>query len=575
MVHPAHKNSVLIVDDDLVNSELLKRALCDYEIKVAEDGFAALQAITCCRPDLILLDVMMPGMDGFEVCRKLKEMPETAEIPIIFITGLSDHRKVNQGFQEGAVDFITKPFEINEVRARVNTHLSLKEAKESLQYKNAHLQRIIHEQTINSNLARRVLHLINSAPPRYTDLDNNRSLFIHIISQPCYKEGGDHFLIRTLPETEQRPKRTVISIKDQSGHSVNCILRSIVTDLIHNNILYNHPELAVEESIGLLNNTILGTDLFEGDDFLTGLTAELTHSDLNFRFSSAGHPRFILIRNGLALFLPQAAGPGANLPIGFQEGIPFTGDSLQLQEGDKILFYTDGLTDMPLIQTDQPLTPVELIAIIQGILTESPPSHISALMDQLIEKTRQLSTRQDATQDHFSDDITLVGLEIEGLYPQEELVLTDIADIDQAISHSIETIHQHCTNRGLRIDKSQFQMPLSELILNAWAHGNQKDPAKTIRLRWWISNDLNIEIRDQGQGFSASALKNPCEPTNRLKSYGRGIYLIKRQTDSARWLDGGSRAIISFKTSVCRWGQKSQKTGNDSFNLWQPHCRQI
>jgi len=575
MVHPAHKNLILVVDDDIVNRSLLEKALSEYEVMVADDGFYALQAIALRLPDLILLDIMMPEMDGFEVCRKLKEAPETAEIPIIFITGLNDHRKISQGFEEGAVDFITKPFEITEVRARVNTHILLKNAKESVLYKNNHLQKIINEQTINSNLARRVLHLINSTPPRHINLNKMHCLFIHIISQPCYNEGGDHFLIRTLPESEQRPERTVISIKDQSGHSVNCILRSIVTDLIHNNILHNHQELSVEESISLLNNTILETDLFEDDDFLTGLTAELHHSDLMFHFSSAGHPPFILIRNGIVHSLPKTSRPGTNLPLAFQEGISFTGDSIQLQDGDKILLYTDGLTDMPLVQNNQPLTSADLITIIKDILTNDAPSHISSIMDLLLDKMSQLGTGHDPAQDHFLDDITLLGLEIEGQYPQEELLLTDISDIDQEITDSIETIHGYCAEKDIHINKLRFQMALSELILNAWVHGSRKDPGKTIRLRWWVSNDLNIEISDQGPGFTASAMPNPRELVNRIKNSGRGIYIIKRQTDSARWLDGGSRAIVSFKISACRWGEDLQKTGTACVNLWRPHDSQI
>nr|MBF0223793.1 response regulator [Desulfobulbaceae bacterium] len=119
-------NSILIVDDDLVGRTLLKGALDEYETALAEDGFTALKTISASHPDLILLDVNMPGMDGFEVCKKLKESPATAEIPIIFITGLSQTTDISRAFREGAVDFITKPFEISEVQARIKTHLTLK-----------------------------------------------------------------------------------------------------------------------------------------------------------------------------------------------------------------------------------------------------------------------------------------------------------------------------------------------------------------------------------------------------------------------------------------------------------------
>lgn len=124
---------VLIVDDTEENVDILVEALGDdYDIAVAMDGETALENIEVEIPDIILLDIMMPGMDGYEVCRRIKENSVTAEISIIFLTAMIDINSKVKGFELGAVDYITKPFEIPEVRARVNTHLSLKLAKYEL-----------------------------------------------------------------------------------------------------------------------------------------------------------------------------------------------------------------------------------------------------------------------------------------------------------------------------------------------------------------------------------------------------------------------------------------------------------
>ncbi len=118
--------NILIVDDTQANIDILLGALGDdYELSVATDGLSALEAVEYELPDLILLDVMMPELDGYEVCRRLKASPETSAIPVIFLTALTDIKDKTKGFESGAVDYITKPFEILEVKARVKTHLSI------------------------------------------------------------------------------------------------------------------------------------------------------------------------------------------------------------------------------------------------------------------------------------------------------------------------------------------------------------------------------------------------------------------------------------------------------------------
>jgi len=122
------KNSVLVVDDNPENIDLLGSILHQgHKIKVALNGNKALKiAGSENPPDIILLDIEMPGMDGYEVCRRLKADPQTRDIPIIFVTAKSDESDETKGFEIGAVDYITKPFSPPIVQARVKTHLALK-----------------------------------------------------------------------------------------------------------------------------------------------------------------------------------------------------------------------------------------------------------------------------------------------------------------------------------------------------------------------------------------------------------------------------------------------------------------
>jgi PleD family two-component response regulator len=121
-------NEILIVDDNPENLRVLSTMLKKegYKIRVAKNGKQALDSIAALEPDIILLDVHMPEMGGFEVCKMLKANKKTEHIPIIFLSALNDTFNKLQAFSAGAVDYITKPFELEEVKVRVKTHLQLR-----------------------------------------------------------------------------------------------------------------------------------------------------------------------------------------------------------------------------------------------------------------------------------------------------------------------------------------------------------------------------------------------------------------------------------------------------------------
>jgi len=117
--------TVLIVDDTETNVDILVDTLGeDYDIAVAMDGESALEIAEEDSPDLILLDIMMPDMDGYEVCKRLKDNPETADIPVIFLSALTGADEKQKGLELGAVDFLTKPFNPSEIQDKVKEHLT-------------------------------------------------------------------------------------------------------------------------------------------------------------------------------------------------------------------------------------------------------------------------------------------------------------------------------------------------------------------------------------------------------------------------------------------------------------------
>ena len=148
MTYPSYlkkspQNIVLVVDDNPTNLEVLYEALSDHglEVWIATDGESAIEQASYDPPDLILLDILMPpGIDGFETCRRLKQAPKTQDIPILFMTALSDAEDKVQGFAAGAVDYITKPFEQGEVLARVDVHLQIRNLSAALETQNQELK---------------------------------------------------------------------------------------------------------------------------------------------------------------------------------------------------------------------------------------------------------------------------------------------------------------------------------------------------------------------------------------------------------------------------------------------------
>lgn len=138
------QNIILIVDDNPTNLGALFKFLNDsgFKVLVAIDGETAIEQVEFVRPDIILLDVMMPGIDGFETCRRLKANPGTKDIPVIFLTALSDTLDKIKGFDVGGVDYVTKPIQQEEVLSRVKTHLTISYLQQQLQEKNQALTRL-------------------------------------------------------------------------------------------------------------------------------------------------------------------------------------------------------------------------------------------------------------------------------------------------------------------------------------------------------------------------------------------------------------------------------------------------
>ncbi|GAB4032447.1 sigma-54-dependent transcriptional regulator [Spirosoma gilvum] len=248
--------NILIVDDTPNNISILFETLSShgYKVLVERDGKSAIEQIRYARPDLVLLDVMMPGMDGFETCRRLKLDPQTRDVPVIFMTALSETIDKVNGFNMGAVDYITKPFQLQEVLSRIHTHLSLRRLRLELQEANQLLEQRVTERTeaLSKALAE-VEQLKNQLQAENTYLREeikSSSNFEEIVTQskPFQK---------ILRQVEQvAPTNTTVLILGESGTGKELLARAV------HNLSGRRNRSLVKINCAVLPATLIESELF-------------------------------------------------------------------------------------------------------------------------------------------------------------------------------------------------------------------------------------------------------------------------------------------------------------------------
>jgi two-component system sensor histidine kinase/response regulator len=173
--------AILIVDDNTHNLQVLGKLLQEssYEIEFATNGEAALEWLNNRKFDIILLDINMPGMNGFEVCKRIRLNPDLNNVPVIFLSAESERESILKGFEFGAQDYITKPFDSRELLVRVRTHLALKESLENLEKLNKTLEEKVTDRTLQLKEANEKLEVLNL---NLLDLDKSKAEFLNLIS---------------------------------------------------------------------------------------------------------------------------------------------------------------------------------------------------------------------------------------------------------------------------------------------------------------------------------------------------------------------------------------------------------
>jgi phosphoserine phosphatase RsbU/P len=313
---------ILIVDDTPINLGVISGALKDfYKTKVATCGEKALALASADeKPDLILLDVMMPGMDGYEVCARLKADPATREIPVIFLTGQTGVEDETRGFEVGAVDYVHKPFSPAVVKARVRSHILLREARAQLADQLLALNNELE-------MARQIqLSILPHSLPKLPGLDI-AARFI-----PMTSVAGDFYDFIQIDDTHLG-----MLIADVSGHGLpSALIASMLQVALTAQV--GHSSEPARVLCGL-NHALCGkfTDNF--------VTAAYVYVDLEknlMRYAGAGHPPVLQWRSSTGK-TTQVLENG--LVLGMLEEAVYTTLELALEPGDRHILYTDGILE--------------------------------------------------------------------------------------------------------------------------------------------------------------------------------------------------------------------------------------
>ena len=354
MNDPIEKQAVLVVDDTPANIQVLMETLKDdYRIVAAVNGERALQlAASDPPPDIILLDIMMPEMDGYEVCAQLKADAKTRDIPVIFITAMSDTQDEAKGLELGALDYITKPISPPVVLARVKSHLELKQAREILKNQNVILEQRVAERTEEVlalqqvefdlraakekvenelNIAAQIQKsILPSSFPAYPD---RKEFELYAFMQPARYIGGDFYDFFFIDDNTLALVMADVSDKGVPAALFMMVSRTLINSLAVDN---SSPSVVLEKA----NNIMCQNN--DSGMFVTVFLAFYDVLNGNLTASNAGHSAGLIIDPGGAS-REWAHTHGAAL--GFMEDLPYKEETMNLEAGQTLFLYTDGVTE--------------------------------------------------------------------------------------------------------------------------------------------------------------------------------------------------------------------------------------
>jgi sigma-B regulation protein RsbU (phosphoserine phosphatase) len=371
------ESRVLIVDDVPANVEILVEALkSDYKLSVAIDGERALRAVEKSPPDLVLLDIMMPGIDGYEVCRRLRAAEATRDLPIMFLSALEDVANKSRGFELGANDYLSKPFEILEVKARVRSLLKAK----------AYADAVREARDREMNIAREIQ--VGLLPSDISGSTSGTGIDISAVMEPARHVGGDFYeVLRADDDT------IVVVIADVMGKGVPAALFMAVTMTLLRTLARRHRQ--PEEILRRLNDEIVVQNPRRLFVTMACLVIDLPSGRVTG--ASAGHNPLVLVP---AAGAPRQVFRSSGTVIGLMPARTYTSETLVLAHGDALVLFTDGVGEAE-NPADEQLGDERLLACLAGCAGRTARETVATLL---------AAVHEFAAGALQNDDITIVAM---------------------------------------------------------------------------------------------------------------------------------------------------------------------
>ena len=332
MENPAN---VLLVDDTPANLQVLGGMLKEQGciVRPVPSGKLAIRFAEADPPDIILLDIMMPEMDGYEVCRRLKEAEGLRSIPIIFISALNETIDKVKAFSAGGVDYITKPFQFEEVQARVRTHLNIRRLQIELENQNRQLSDLNEalrksQNALEGELAYAANYVVSLIPPpiREGDIQTN---WLYV---PSTRLGGDSLGYHWIDDTH-----FALYLLDVSGHGVGPALLSVsVLNTLRTQCLPDVDFRCPDQVLTSLNARFREKDQY--GLFFTIWYGVFNQNDRMLRYASGGHPPALLIDSSHQEMDLDTQG----MPVGFFPRTKYDAPTVQVPPASRLYVFSDG-----------------------------------------------------------------------------------------------------------------------------------------------------------------------------------------------------------------------------------------
>ncbi|MBN2544862.1 MAG: fused response regulator/phosphatase [Spirochaetes bacterium] len=372
------ETTILIVDDAKINRVMLENIINQYikcQTIMAENGEETFKILNEKVPDLILLDVILPDIDGFDIAKEIKNNPLTVDIPIIFITSLTDEDSKIKAFESGGIDFLTKPFSSKEVISRITAQLKLKRQYEEINKLNKKIM-------VDLAMAKKIQNVI--MPQREFNF-KKFSFFCKYL--PIDAVGGDFY---DLIEAEKNVY--YIFLIDVTGHGIPAAL---YTMMLKSNLYYLTNNLnSPAEILNQLNIDI--SKLLLDDFYPTAVIIKLDFNKMIFTISNAAHPSpLFLSDNKLTEFKNK------NFALAIKPDVKMIEESYEIKKGDKIFIFTDGIFELD--NKDQLIDK----SILHEVILETKDNIIKQQISEIIKRIIKKSGNS-----FFIDDVTLIGIDI-------------------------------------------------------------------------------------------------------------------------------------------------------------------